>query len=222
MPRMISSGERSPFCEKEIAVSDARVSRDAARRVAGGAKPQLARRVGIQQIASAARRDRSPRCGARARLRHRTARCRRVRAGVPSSMTVTFSDATRSPRFSGQERRFAIDGIALHGVEDVAEQRSRGDGIEDHGHFLGGDFARAQTADGSLRGAASHCGRAIELGMAARRRIPKVALHRVALARHRRGAEGATAGSIAAQKSARVGEHALAGMTRRTTRLRSW
>src|SRR5580698_2906566 len=38
--------------EKEIAVSHARVSRDAARRVAGGAQPQLASGVTIEQITS--------------------------------------------------------------------------------------------------------------------------------------------------------------------------
>ena len=36
---------------KKIAVADARVAGDAARRVAGGLQAELARRVGVQQIA---------------------------------------------------------------------------------------------------------------------------------------------------------------------------
>ena len=151
---------------------DAGVAGDAARRVAGSAQPQLLGRVGIQQIAfqHAAIDHHGPARGHAFVVEGRCAE-QAGNSGVVDDGDVLRCDASRRACPPGTRRDDRLP-IAFDGFENIADQGSRGDRLENHRHFLRGDFARIQAAHGSLGGAAANVGRAFEIRMAARDRIP--------------------------------------------------
>ena len=129
---------------------------------------------------------------------------------VPSSISVIRSSAIFSPSLPGEERRLPVNGAAVDGLEDVAEQAAGGARLEDHRDALGFHLHRAQPAQRACRGLAPHGFRVFQTLVIPRDSEPVVALHAAVLRGDGHGRNRAIAGSIRAEKPARVGEHAAA------------
>ena len=182
------------------------VSGDATRGISGGLHAQLARRVGVGQVALQ-----------HALLDHHGAArghaliVERRGAEQPGNRAVVDHRQILRRHFlaklASQERRVAIDRFAVHRFEDVAQQRAGRARLEDYRNFLRLHLHRAQTADRALGGDAADVRRLLQTGVAARQREPVIALHRFTLARHRNRAKRTTAGAIVSHEAARIGEY---------------
>src|SRR5258708_19441292 len=105
-----------------------------------------------------------------------------------------------------------VDGVAVHRVGNVVEDRARDHRVEDYRHSGGSDFARAQALQRAPRSLTAHGFRRIELCQGVGSREPVIALH-VALfiLNYGRGGDGARRAAVVAQESQRVGHHFAAG-----------
>ena len=103
-------------------------------------------------------------------------------------MTVMFSPATLFAEHAGEEGGVAVDGVAVGGVEDVADDGAGDLGREDDGGLLRGDAAGAEAAEGAAGGFVADGFGVFESGGGAGVRVPVVALH-VAVCRPGRWAE---------------------------------
>ena len=126
---------------------------------------------------------------------------------VPSSITVTFSLADFFAQHAGQERIVPVNRHAVDGFENMVQQAARGTRLENHRDFLRLHFHRVQAAQRAFGGGTSDQFRRVQIRETARQRVPGIALHRFARARHRRHAEGAIAGAVFARETARIGEN---------------
>ena len=217
MPRTISSGERSPSGERNCRVPR-RVSRDVACRVAGGAAARTGSAVqAIEQIASEntppsitmVRRDGTPSSsngevpnspGKAAVVDHghipgRYALSRRVRR--PGT---TLCDKWNRPRRLRRRRRA---GIALS-----LNRRSRAPSEWGTLRAPKRRTVRSAAPPSPSRGLGDPVGEWL-----LRRRVPKITLHRFALASHRRGAQESNCWFDSRRGNPReLAKHALAGM----------
>jgi hypothetical protein len=87
-------------------------------------------------------------------------------------------------------------------------KRASGLGREQHRHPPGRDRARLQARGGALGGAAPDRGRCLEVVGRQRGRVPAIALHRIALPRDQRAADGVLGAAIATDEAMRIRVHA--------------
>ena len=148
-----------------------------AARVAGALHPQLARRIGAEEV--------SLQYPAFDHLAF--ARCHTIvvktAAGQRAGQMGPFADAHRFrehrlPQAVEQERSLPVQAATARRMDKIADQRSRQRRFEQHRHLAGSDLARPQTRQRTpCRVVANRFGRS-NFGRVARGRIPVLALHR--------------------------------------------
>ena len=201
---------RSGF-QEIISRSDTGRPGKSARCVGGGLESQLLRGVSIQQIRlqnSVLNHHRAARGNALA-IEGRGAEAAGHGAVVDDG---DVRSSNRLPEFARQERGSAIDGVAVHALENMFEHGACDHGIEHHRHVRGLHLARAEASQGAASGFSSDLFRRVELRQAARHRIPVIALHAAAgVLRNGHHCDRTVRPPVFADKAVRIRQHFSAG-----------
>ena len=210
---MISSGRERSRLEVQIPAPDPRRAGQPPRSVVRRLHAQLARRVGIQQVIAqyAILDHHRPQRGqafAVERRRSEPAHPRRQQHGIIVNDGQSPARQSVSPSFPARNEAWRQMAVARCRLEHRSDQRPRHLGREYDWRLLRGNPPRPQPPQRPPRRLLAHRLGRFEIPDAPRPRPPAVALHlAVVVPRQRRGGDSRIAGAIAAQKSARVGQH---------------
>ena len=153
---MICSGVSVPGFEVEVARADAGVSGESARGVAGGLHVQLARRVGVHHVVleNAAFDEHGAARGQAFAVEGASAEAADLAIVEDHGAVVDDGDVFAGDllaQHAAEEGGVAIDGVAVGGVEDVADDRLRHLRREDDGGLLRLHLARAEALQRAAR-----------------------------------------------------------------------
>ena len=182
-----------------------------AARIAGGAQPELARRVRAQHVTeqhagvdefAVARRDAFviERCAGQC--------LQQVR---PLRQREPVREHPLAGRFE-QERRATVLAAAADRADEVTDESARDVRRIQHRRLHRRELARAEPADGALARAAADARRRFQLAPVAHRAVPVVTLHLLAFGAEHRAADAVHRAGIRREKAERIAVRAQAAM----------